>query len=216
MKKAILFDLDGTLLNTLTDIADSVNEVLEKYHFPTHQLDDYKYFIGNGIEVLAKKALPSSISENEFKTLLAQIKATYFKNQNHKTAPYEGIVEMLKQIEQLNFKIAIFSNKPHDFVEPTVKHYFPDNTFDFMFGSRDGFPKKPDPKVTQHILNLLELQAEDCYFIGDTATDILTGKNANIETIGVLWGFRNRNELSEAGADFIVQKPSEIIDIINK
>ena len=204
MKKGVIFDLDGTLLNTLVDIADAVNFILQKHQFPEHRFEDYKRFIGNGIEVLSRKALPQDISEKEFQHYFEEIQHSYKQHQNKRTHPYDGIIDLLENLNRKKIKIAILSNKPHEFVEPTVKQYFPNIKFDMMLGKREGVARKPNPDSVFEILQYLELQAEDCYFVGDTATDMRTGESANMETIGVLWGFRGREELEESHATHIV------------
>ncbi len=214
MKKGIIFDLDGTLLNSLVDIADAVNFVLEKYQFPIYDFETYKQFIGNGIEVLARKALEPNILESDFIPYFEEIKASYKQRQNTKTAPYSGITDLLIELNSRNVKIAILSNKPHEFVEPTVKRYFPNIKFDIMLGSRENVERKPNPIAVYEILEYLQLEKKDCFFVGDTATDIITGKNSGIESIGVLWGFRGKEELLKAGANYIVKYPSEIIDLL--
>ena len=214
MKKGLIFDLDGTLLNSLVDIADAVNFVLEKHGFRTYNFEDYKQFIGNGIEVLSRKALPQNISEDEFQMLFDEIKVSYQQCQNTRTAPYKGVLELLEALNKHDFKLAILSNKPNEFVIPTVQRYFPNIHFDIMLGSRVGVERKPNPTAVFEILNVLKLKAEDCFFVGDTSTDINTGKNAGMDTIGVLWGFRDEQELSNAGAQHIVAFPDEILALL--
>jgi len=214
MKKLIIFDLDGTLLNSLVDIADAVNFVLEENNFPTHKFESYKQFIGNGIEVLAKKALPKNITDDAFLDLFKQIQSSYKHRQNTKTAPYKGIENLLKELNLKAIKIAVLSNKPHEFVEPTVKRYFKDIKFDLMYGSRVGVERKPNPEAVFEILDILKISKKDSVFVGDTATDINTGVNAGVDTIGVTWGFRTFNELKNAGARNIVYSPNQILRII--
>ncbi len=214
MKKGIIFDLDGTLLNSLVDIADAVNFVLEKNKFSIYEFEDYKQFIGNGIEVLARKALSPYISDNEFGSYFEEIKISYRRRQNTKTAPYPGIIELLEELNHRNIKLAILSNKPHEFVEPTVKRYFPNIRFELMFGSREGVERKPNPSALNEILETLDLKKEDCFFVGDTATDIYTGKNARMDTVGVLWGFRDEKELKRAGASHIINQPNELLNLL--
>jgi len=214
MKKGIIFDLDGTLLNSLVDIADAVNFVLEQNHFPVHEFDAYKQFIGNGIDVLARKALPKDISKSDFNLYFEEIKVSYKLRQNTRTAPYDGILSLLEELNRKDIKIAILSNKPHEFVEPTVNRYFPNIKFEIMLGSRPNTPRKPHPEAVYEILDYLTLKKEECFFIGDTSTDINTGKNANIDSIGVTWGFRDKEELKNSGAKFIVDIPSQILNFI--
>ena len=214
MKKAIIFDLDGTLLNSLVDIADAVNFVLKKNGFKEYTFEDYKQFIGNGIEVLARKALPTDITEEQFQKLFSEIQSSYKIRQNTRTAPYDGILELLKELNSLAVKISILSNKPHEFVGPTVERYFKDIRFELAFGSRKGVARKPNPEAVYEILETLKIEKTDCLFVGDTSTDINTGKNAGMETLGVTWGFRDFEELKNSGATFIIDKPRELLNIL--
>ena len=214
MKKAVIFDLDGTLLNTLVDISEAVNFVLNQYGFPIHKEGEYKKFIGNGIEVLAKKSAPNTISDNNFVKFLFDVKETYKKMQNTRTAPYNGIVHLLKQLNSEGIKIAILSNKPDDFMDETINRYFSDIKFEVFLGSRKGVQPKPSSEGVIHILDILGLDKKDCFFVGDTSTDIKTGINSGIEAIGVSWGFREIDELKLAGASYIVNQPKEILGLL--
>ncbi len=214
MRKAIIFDLDGTLLDTLTDIMESVNQVLEKYNFPTHDLQAYKYFIGNGIEVLTKKAFPQDISQIEFLEYLKEVKAEYALRQTLRTKPYNGIYEMLEQLNTKGINLAILSNKPHEFAVPTVKHFFPTIQFDIVFGSREHVERKPAPDAVYEILEMLHITKEECLFVGDTSTDMRTAVNAGVDAIGVSWGFRTVDELKGAGAKYIIDSPDELFQLL--
>jgi phosphoglycolate phosphatase len=215
MKKAIIFDLDGTLLDTLTDIMESVNNVLDKYEFPTHKMQAYKYFIGNGIEVLTRKAFPKDITESEFRNYFQEVKQEYESRQTLRTKPYNGIEEMLNKLLEKGISISILSNKPDEFAKPTVKHFFPNIKFDIVFGSRNGVERKPSPDAVFEILEKLNFQKEDCFFVGDTAIDMQTSVNAGVDGIGVSWGFRTIEELQENGAKHIIDTPNEIFELIN-
>ncbi len=215
MIKALIFDLDGTLLNSLIDIMDSVNIVLQENNLPVHTLDDYKMFIGNGIEVLAKKALQDKYSHIDFDKFLARVKEIYSKRQILKTKPYDGIIDMLKTLNEQKIKIAILSNKPNEFTQQVVSHFFNDINFDIILGSRNDVPRKPNPQAVFEIIEKLKLEKQQTFFVGDTSTDMQTGKNAGLKTIGVSWGFRSVKELQENGADFIVNKPNEILELID-
>ena len=155
--KAIIFDLDGTLLNSLTDIADSVNLVLEKYNLPTHKIDDYKLMIGKGIETLVERALPENIKGTEFDKYLSEIKEVYEANQITKTKPYDGIVDMLKELNNKNVSLNILSNKPINFTLMVVKHFLADIKFDNILGAREGIPQKPDPHSVFEIIENINI-----------------------------------------------------------
>ena len=213
-RKAIIFDLDGTLLDTLTDIMESVNTVLERYNFPTHELQAYKYFIGNGIAVLTRKAFPQDISEEDFQQYLAEVNAEYAKRQTLKTRPYEGVPEMLSKMNRRGVKLTILSNKPHEFAVPTVQHFFPNIDFAVVFGSREGIPRKPAPDAVFEILAMLKISKDEVLYVGDTATDMLTAKAAGLTAVGVSWGFRTVEELQKAGADHIIDQPAELFELL--
>lgn len=214
MKKAIIFDLDGTLLNTIVDLSETVNIVLEKHNFPIHSIDEYKYFLGKGIEVLCRNAFPDVISEDSFQNYLKEVEKVYKIRQTLKTRPFDGIAEMLEELNNLGIKIAILSNKPHKFTEDTVKHYFPDINFEVIYGARDGFERKPSPDSALEISKIMNLNSEEIIFVGDSETDIKTGRNANMQSIGVEWGYRKKSELINSGAHYIINKPYDIFEYI--
>ena len=214
MKKAIIFDLDGTLLDTLTDIMESVNNILSRYNFPTHTKHEYQYFLGNGIEALTKKAFPKNISTQEFNNYFQEVKQEYHSRQTLKTKPFEGITEMLRIFNKQGVKIAILSNKPDEFTKPTVAHFFENIKFEIVLGSRKNVARKPSPEAVLEILEALNVTAEECYFVGDSETDMQTGVNAGIEAIGVSWGFRTVKEMMDNGASRIIDEPEELLGII--
>jgi len=211
--KAIIFDLDGTLLNSLVDIADSVNFVLKKYNLPVHSIEEYKLFIGSGIEKLVERALPDNISDENFKKYLDEIKSVYEKNQISKTKPYDGILEMLKILNNKGVSLNILSNKPIDFTKMVVEHFLGDIKFDNVLGAREGVPKKPNPQAVSEIIDNLKLNKEEVLYVGDTGTDMQTAENAGLTSVGVLWGFRGLEELMENNADYIIEETSKIIEI---
>ena len=211
MKKAIIFDLDGTLLNTIMDLSETVNIVLQKHSFPLHSIEEYKYFLGKGIVVLCRKAFPAEINEGDFQQYLKEVEDVYKVRQTLKTRPFDGITEMLKELNNLGIKIAILSNKPHEFTGTTVGHYFPNIKFEVIYGARDGFERKPSPDSPLEIAKIMNLKPEELYFVGDSETDIKTGRNANMHSIGVEWGYRKKLELEEAGATYIISRPSDIL-----
>ncbi len=212
--KAIIFDLDGTLLNSLIDIADSVNLVLEKYNLPTHSIEDYKLFIGNGIEKLVALALPENIKKTDFEKYLSEIKSVYEKNQISKTKPYNGVIEMLKTLNNRGISLNILSNKPIEFTKMLVEHFFVDIKFDNVLGAREGIPKKPNPQAVFDIIENLQLEKCAVLYVGDTGTDMKTAENADLTSVGVLWGFRGMEELVENNANYIIDEASKIIDIV--
>lgn len=219
MKKieAIIFDLDGTLLNTIEDIMDSVNFALESLGYPPHLLNEYRYFIGDGIEELVKRALPEEKKNEEiFKKCLSLVKDEYKKRWHDKTKPYEGVKEMLFDLNKIPIKKAIFSNKPNDFTEMAVKRYFPEINFDFVLGAKEGNPKKPDPWGAKFIAKNIGVSQKRTIYLGDTKIDVITAKKANMISIGAEWGFRGRKELEESKADYIAHSPYHFFQLIQK
>ena len=213
--KGIIFDLDGTLLDTIEDIKDSMNEVLQKRGFPTYDTEFYKDAVGQGTEMLVIDSLPEDKREEKLiKECLRELKENYSKNWANKTKPYKGIVETLKELESRGIILNILSNKDDRFTREMVKYFFPDFKFAFVFGSRDGIPKKPSPAVPLEIAKKTDLSPENYIFVGDSSFDIQTGKNAGMFTVGVGWGFKSVESLIENGADLIVEEPKQILSII--
>jgi phosphoglycolate phosphatase len=213
-KKTIIFDLDGTLLDSLQDIVISVNQVLEKLNYPTHELEAYKQFIGDGARKLLLRALPKDIEETQIDIALELFTEIYSKTIHANTKPYDGIYSMLDSLKANGFSLNLLSNKPQQF---TLKYYdifFSKYDFDYVYGQSEDFPKKPDPKTALHIANQLKVEPQDIYFIGDTSTDMKTANNAGMQSIGVIWGMRDKDELLSNGAHFIVNEPKEILDIV--
>jgi len=212
--KSLIFDLDGTLINSLYDIALSMNSVLKKHNYPIHEIPKYNYFVGDGALVLTKNAMPKNSSEKEIELVLNSFIEIYDQNTHNNTQAYEGIYEMLNKLENMNINKAVLSNKPHKFTLKYVEDIFNNFNFIEVHGQKIDIPKKPDPRMAIEIATKLNTKCEDTIFVGDTATDIKTAKNANMKSIGVAWGFRPVEELKEAGADFIAHKPMDIITYI--
>ena len=210
MIHGIIFDLDGTLLNTLEDIADSVNTVLRQCGESSHELERYRSFIGNGLKVLIQRAMPAQASEQSIERAMALFNTIYEQGWHKKTIVYPGIHEMLEKLQNDSFKMAILSNKPHQFTVKCVRHYFSESGFDAVVGKKDDYPAKPDPTSTLNILKSLDLAPHHTLFVGDSSVDILTGVKAGMKTAGVSWGFRTRSELEAAGAHFIANTPEEL------
>ncbi|MDC7243083.1 MAG: HAD family hydrolase [Sphaerochaetaceae bacterium] len=213
--KGIIFDLDGTLLNTIEDIADSHNYALAKYNYKTYPVSRYKYFVGSGMDELIRRVMKEqNINEEHFFDLRAAYIEEYGKKQNSKTRPYPGIVSLLNQLTKAGYSVNILSNKPHFQTKPVVSNYFENVKFDLIYGKKPEFDIKPNPDSAWDLISKLKLKPNEILYVGDTATDILTAKNANFTSVGVLWGFRDEAELIEAGADYIVTKPSDIFQIL--
>ena len=213
MKKTVIFDLDGTLLDSIEDIASSMNKVLESLQLPTHKIEDYKYFVGGGVDILVENALSNQSKEIKDE-VIKRFKIEYDGKLHSKTLPYDGIYELLDELKKLDINLAVLSNKPHEFTVSYVNHFFKNYNFKEIHGQKKDVPKKPDPKAALDIVKCLDSSCENTYFIGDTKIDMQTAKNANMTAIGVLWGFRDEKELRDFGADFIVSNPLEILKIL--
>lgn len=213
MKKTVIFDLDGTLLDSIEDIASSMNKVLESLQLPTHKIEDYKHFVGGGVDILVENALNNKSKEIKDE-VIKRFKIEYDGKLHSKTLPYDGIYELLDELKKLDINLAVLSNKPHEFTVSYVNHFFKNYNFKEIHGQKKDVPKKPDPKAALDIVKCLDSSCENTYFIGDTKIDMQTAKNANMTAIGVLWGFRDEKELRDFGADFIVSNPLEILKII--
>ena len=218
MLKAAIFDLDGTLIDSLQDLASSMNEALTALSFPAHDLDAYRYFIGDGVHSLIARALPAEAREDAATVQRATelYRAAYGANWCRATVPYVGIMELLADLQAAGIPLAVLSNKPQHFTALCVAHFFPLQPFTVVFGQRDHVPRKPDPAGALEIAATLQLPPESIAFIGDTSTDIGTGKAAGMPTIGVTWGFRTQEELVEAGATTIVHEPTAISPLFRK
>ena len=214
-KKTIIFDLDGTLIDSLEDIAVCMNKVLEELNLPIHKMEDYKYFVGGGISVLVENAL-NGHSDDIKEEVTKKFKVIYDQKLHAKTKPYEGIYELLDELEKENHNLAILSNKPHEFTIAYAKSLFDKYNFKEIHGQKSDIPKKPDPIAAINIAKVFDAPCEEVYFVGDTMVDMQTAKNAGMIAIGVLWGFRDEEELKEHGADFLVSHPLEILEIIKK
>lgn len=217
MIKLVIFDLDGTLLNTLDDLADSSNYVLQQHGFPTHPTDAYRYFVGNGIPVLIQRVLPPEYKEGPiYEQCLQEFIAYYSIHMADKTKPYSEITETLTQLQHTGVKIAVATNKVHHAVAPLMKDYFPTIRFDALCGQQPSVKTKPDPQIVFHILKETGYTQEETLYAGDTAVDMNTAHNAGLHAVGVLWGYRPQKELEDAGADWLIRKPSELLPLIEQ
>lgn len=213
MFEAVIFDLDGTILNTLDDLADSANHVLAAQGFPTHPTEQYKTFVGNGIPKLIQRILPVDASDEVFECTLAEFGKYYNAHKNDKTAPYAGIPEMLTELKSQGLKLCVLSNKQHDLSVQIVKHHFGEDTFDLIRGKMEQFPAKPDPASCNDVISLLNIPRSNILYVGDSNVDMQTGHNAGLTKCGVSWGFRSVDELKSAGADYIADSPQDILKI---
>ena len=210
--KAVIFDLDGTLLDTIEDLSDSMNAVLIKEGFPTHDTEAYKYFIGTGVRNLVSSALPEgSRDEALIERCVAGMKKEYSLRWKDKTRPYAGIPELLDSLNRLDIKMAVLSNKPDEFTKLIVSELLSGWKFDVVFGERPTVPRKPDPSSALEISRLMGLNPQDFLYLGDSGTDMATACAAGMYAAGALWGFRKAGEMLAAGAKKLIENPSELL-----
>jgi phosphoglycolate phosphatase len=217
-KKLIIFDLDGTLIDSLKDIALCTNSVLKELGCEEHPIEVYKEFTGDGARELVKRALPNGFSEEKIQKALGMFKEIYSNKINENTKPFDGIYEMLKALED-SCDLALLSNKPHKFTLEYMELFFSEFNFQSIHGQKEEVAKKPDPAGVYNILDeldYLDYKKDDVYFIGDTATDMKTAINSGVIPIGVLWGTQEEDKLIQNGAQYTVQTPQEIVQIILK
>jgi len=214
MFKVAIFDLDGTLLNTLDDLANACNYALNKFSFPTHKVEKYKKFIGNGIYKLVERAVPNNKKDKEtVEKVLKTFSDYYNEHMIDMTKPYDGIVDLLDELRLKGIKLAVVSNKKHEFAMEIVEKYFGDR-FDIVFGHRDKYKEKPDPTSVLEVIDKFNILKSECIYIGDSNVDILTAKNAGIKSVGVSWGFRGREELANEGANYLADNNIDLLNII--
>ena len=210
--KSIIFDLDGTLLDTLDDLADSMNRVLYELGFPQHPTDAYRYFVGDGIDILARRVLPEDKkNEKQVQNCVKMMRQQYGSHWKDRSVPYPGIEEMLSALREKKIKINILSNKPDKLTQSMVSHFFSSWKFEEIRGAIDGVPKKPDPGGAILIAEKLELSSKEFLYVGDTNTDMETAQRAGMFAIGALWGFRTMQELQTSGAQALLEHPLDIL-----
>ncbi|MBQ3733291.1 MAG: HAD family hydrolase [Bacteroidales bacterium] len=213
--KLVVFDLDGTLINSLEDLADSANWMLLQHGYPTHPVDAYRYFVGDGMRKLIERILPpEERNDVRIEQCKAEFVAYYTIHMEDKTVVYPGMIELLKELKDRGLKIAVATNKVHIAVAPLMAKYFPGIRFDSMIGQREGIPVKPHPQIMYDILKETGCQPSETLHVGDTATDMQLAHSAGVTPVGVLWGYRPLEELQEAGAKFIIEKPEELLGLV--
>ena len=210
--RAVLFDLDGTLLNTIEDLADSMNAVLKELGYKIHNIEQYKLFVGDGIEKLVHRSLPAFVrDQGTVNRCVQRMGAEYAQRWPHKTCLYAGIQELLDALTLRRIKLAILSNKPHRFTSLMVERFLKTWRFNAVSGARDTMPLKPDPTSALLIAHDLHMRPQDFLYLGDTATDMKTARNAGMYAVGVLWGFREEAELHQSGARNIIDNPLDLL-----
>lgn len=216
MYKLVIFDLDGTLVNSLADLANACNEALSRFGFPTHELDKYRYFVGDGIPMLINRILPEEQrSDERINDVKAVFDEIYSKSYDKLTRPYDGMEKLLDDLLAEGIKISVASNKADEFTQKIIRKTFGDR-FSYVSGKKPEFDKKPDPGIVFHIMEKLGAAKEETVFVGDSSVDMKTAANAGIDSIGCTWGFRTIEELRENKASYIAEKPADIFDIVTK
>ncbi len=213
--KAVLFDLDGTLLNSLRDLADSTNVVLSTRGLPVHPVEAYRHFVGDGVAMLIRRVLPPDETDDEtVAACIAGMRAEYARRWSDHTRPYPGVPELLDHLSGLGVPMCVVSNKPDDFTHMNVDALLSRWHFEIVLGQRAGIPPKPDPAGALEAAAAMKIQPSDFLYLGDTATDMKTAVSAGMHPVGALWGFRDAPELASAGARHLIAKPPDLIPLL--
>ena len=212
--EAAIFDLDGTLVNSLDDLANNANDTLHAYGFPVHEVEAYRYFVGNGSRKLIERILPEKHATDMafVEQFMSEYKDCYARNLLQKTKPYDGIMEMLEELRRRGIPMAVCTNKHQSAAEMIVKTLFPHGIFQEIIGDQEGLPRKPDPQKVLRIMRDFGVTGEQTAYFGDTDVDMDTARNAGAFAVGVLWGFRAREELVAHGADILLTHPMELFE----
>lgn len=211
--KLVIFDMDGTILNTLEDLTDSTNATLEHFGYPVHSIEDVRHFVGNGIRKLIERAVPSGLSTERIDEIHRYFLDYYAKHCADKTKPYDGILDLIRTLRKEGCKTAVVSNKADMAVQELCKDYF-DGLFDFAVGEREGVRRKPAPDAVEHVLDTLQITKKDAVYIGDSEVDVQTAINAGLDSVIVLWGFRERELLEQYGAKVFAQDTKECLRLL--
>ena len=215
--RLVVFDLDGTLVNSIFDLANAVNRGLKKAGLPVHDTESYKKFVGNGREKLIDRAMGESHKDEKLRAIVKETFDSYYAEHcNDNTISYEGCSELLKELKNLGIKTAVLSNKPDEFVEKILNKVYPSHKFDLTWGKKSEFQPKPNPDSLNVMLKVLDVKKSECLFIGDSNVDIYTAQNAGVDILGVEWGVRSRKELIDAGAMYVASFAKEILEYINE
>ena len=213
--QAVLFDLDGTLLDTLEDLADATNAVLAREGLPTHPVHKYRYFVGDGLRNQVSRALPpGSRDQQTVARCMEAAREEYGRRWDRKTRPYEGVREMLDGVTVRGVRVSILSNKPDDFARLVVERLLAEWSFEVVLGARESAPLKPDPAGALQVAREMALPPEQFLYVGDAATDMRTARAAGMFPVGAVWGFRTARELAEGGARELLNRPEELLDLL--
>lgn len=212
MKKLVIFDLDGTLINSIGDLCVSVNQALEKCGFPTHPEDAYRFMVGDGVMKLFERALPAEARTEENILRIRDLFIPFYELHNaDRSHPYEGIPELLEALQQRGVRMAVASNKYHTATLSLIRHFFPNIDFELVLGNREGVPRKPHPQIVEEILAHTGVTREEVLYVGDTNVDMQTARNASVACVGVAWGFRPKVELAAHNPLAIIDSPAELL-----
>jgi phosphoglycolate phosphatase len=215
--RAVVFDMDGTLLDTLEDLADSLNRVLKDRGLPTHPTKAFRYFVGNGSAMIVRRALPPEMRNDALtEDLLKVFLEVYNRNWNRKTRPYNGVSDLLDALTEKGIEMAVLTNKPQEFAELCVQEFLSKWKFTAVIGQRDGFPLKPDPAGAREIARRLNIAPKEFLYLGDSDADMKTAVRAEMFPVGALWGFRSESELIESGAAEVVHRPVELLKFLRR
>jgi phosphoglycolate phosphatase len=212
---SIIFDLDGTLLDTLIDLALTGNNVLRQQGFPPHPIEHFRQFVGNGVATLVKRMMPSWADNAIIEKSVEMFRGEYQLNWQKNGCPYPGIGDMLRSLKEIGIPLAVLSNKPHAFTLQFCEKFFPEKPFSLIYGEREGYPRKPDPAVAKLILAELGARPSNSIFVGDSDIDMQTAKSAGMIAVGVSWGFRSELELLDNGADLVIHEPAKLVNYVN-
>jgi phosphoglycolate phosphatase len=215
MKKLVIFDLDGTLLNTIADLAASTNHALAANGYPTHPTEEYRFFVGNGINKLFERALPEGEKTEANVLKIRQSFIPYYDvHCADLTKPYPGIPELLKTLQQREIQLAVASNKYQRATGKLIPYFFPDIHFTAILGQREGVPRKPDPQIVHEIMRMANVRTDEVLYVGDSNIDMQTANNARVDCVGVTWGFRPRAELEQGNPYAIIDEAEELLSFL--
>ena len=212
--RAVVFDLDGTLIDTLADLGTSMNQTLKENGFPQWPLDSYRQMVGNGMRRLTERAVGSYATPENVEKILERFLIVYDQNCTRLSVPYEGIPELVDRLYQASVALVVVTNKTEQQAQKIIRHFFDPEQFSAVYGNISGRKTKPDPAATWEALEKLHVQPEEALFVGDSNVDVETAKNAGLPCAGAVWGFRGAEELRQAGADWLVKQPLDLLKLI--
>ena len=216
MIKGVIFDLDGTTVYTLQDLCDALNIALKSFSFPEVDLETVRKGLGNGAMRLIRAVAPKDIDDETAEKLCRKYLDTYINICTDKSIPYPGVSELLRKLQDRGVKIVINSNKGDNLSKKIIAYDFPDINFVDVYGDREGVIKKPDPKGANDLVEMMKLNKSEVLYVGDSEVDVKTARNANLKSVGCLWGYRDYETLKEAGADYIIERPQEILSLLEE